>query len=370
MSTDANETVEFAGPDNGRWHFTQIPDWIALCPDLKDGAFRLYVILRSLVIEKQDDHIRKLTHDEIAYMMVGKNGKPSTVSTAKSLLRNLEEVGLIEHPDGARMASPTGRGNPNAPLRYRLIDWPDRQSYDGWRNAFDKLDWHSDDWEKTRSDVAGDDYAAWLTGEGKTTPPRRARKQGEQKASPKAKENTRHRRSFSSQDSPPTSNDAPSNKPLQEDPARSSSSSAEVEDITHEVTPPTEKKTKTPEQIIIDKLTSTDAQPQGGPPTPEEATAIKRRVISDAATDGVRVRSPEGYLSGRDVTLLEQDLAAVRGLQPNTDARTSGHSNNGWGRNPNGVVGGARQPVPDHNFWKSVPDDQEFLRNMLFGPAK
>ena len=143
-----------------------------------------------------------------------------------------------------------------------------------------------------------------------------------------------------------------------------SSSSAEVEDITTDVVPEaTTKKTKSPEQIIIDKLTSADAQPQGGPPTPEEATAIKRRVISDAATDGVRVRSPEGYLSGRDVTLLEQDLAAVRGLQPNTDARTSGHSNNGWGRNPNGVVGGARQPVPDHTYWANI--SEEDLQNIL-----
>lgn len=144
---------------------------------------------------------------------------------------------------------------------------------------------------------------------------------------------------------------------------KDSSSSAEVEDITHDVVAKTTKKTKSPEQIIIDKLTSADAQPQGGPPTPEEATAIKRRVISDAATDGVRVRSPEGYLSGRDVTLLEQDLAAVRGLQPNAGARTGGHGNNGWGRNPNGVVGGARQPVPDHTYWANI--SEEDLQNIL-----
>src|SRR5699024_8085134 len=117
VSTDTNETIARSGPNNGRgdltqlpqrvplhptpndgrWYFTQIPDWIALNPSLKDGAFRLYVILRSLIVEKDDDHVRLLTHDEIAYMMVGKNGKPSTVSTVKALLRNLEEVGLIEH---------------------------------------------------------------------------------------------------------------------------------------------------------------------------------------------------------------------------------------------------------------------------------
>ncbi|WP_174545577.1 hypothetical protein [Nocardiopsis dassonvillei] len=93
-----------------------------------------------------------------------------------------------------------------------------------------------------------------------------------------------------------------------------------------EPAPVVEKKTKktTPEQIIIDKLSSAEARPQGGPPTPEEAAAIKRQVISQAAADGVRVHSPAGYLSGRDVVLLEQDLAAVRGLQKPVSASTGG----------------------------------------------
>lgn len=307
---EPNETIEISGPDNGRWHFTQISDWIALNPDLKDGAFRLYVILRSLIIEKQDDHIRKLTHDEIAYMMVGKNGKPSTVSTVKALLRNLEEVGLIEHPDGTRMASPTGRGNPTAELRYRLIDWPDKKSHTGWRNAFDKLDWHSEDWAETRSDVAGDDYAAWLAGEQKTTPPRRARKQGEQKASPKAKENTRHRRSFFSQDSPATSDDAPSNKPSQEAPGISSSSSAEVEDVTHEATPPApKKKTSKPQDREQAKTLIGEHFPDSAD---DEREAIIDLVYAEAAAKGRKIGFIASYVSGRPDALLEQDLAQVR----------------------------------------------------------
>lgn len=368
MSTDTDEVIEFTGPANGRWFFTQIPDWIALCPDLKDGAYRLYAILRSLVHEKQDDSIRVLTHDQIASLMVGKNGKPSTVSTVKALLRNLEDVGLIEHPDGSRMASPTGRGNPNAQLRYRLNDWPDKQRYAGWRNAYDKLKWYSKDWAETRTDVAGDDYAAWLAGEGKTSPTRDNEEGGEQKTSPQAKKKTRHRRSFSSQDSPTTSGNAPSNKSSEQASVTTSSSSVTAADTT-----PTagaqEKKTKTttPEQIIINKLNAPDAQPQGGPPTPDEAATIKRRVISQAAADGVRIRSIEGYLSGRDVVLLEQDLAAVRGTQTTVDGSAGGWS---WEdqlraerRARNGVKGGARAPVPDHTYWQSVTDED--LKNLL-----
>ncbi|WP_017602292.1 helix-turn-helix domain-containing protein [Nocardiopsis lucentensis] len=105
----------------------------------------------------------------------------------------------------------------------------------------------------------------------------------------------------------------------------SSSVTAEGEAEPESVPAPATKKMKTVEQIIIDKLSSTDAQPQGGPPTPDEATAVKRRVIAQAAADGVRVHSPAGYLSGRDVVLLEQDLAAVRGHQT-----AAGEQPGGW----------------------------------------
>lgn len=318
--SEPNETVEISGPNNGRWHFTMIPDWIALCPDLKDGGFRLYCILRSLVSEKQDTPVRVLTHDQIASLMVGKNGKPSTVSTIKALLRNLEDVGLIEHPDGTRMASPTGRGNPNAKLRYRLNDWPDKQRYAGWRNAYDKLDWYTEDWPETRTDVAGDDYAAWLAGEGKTSPPRKARERGEQKATPQAKENTRHRRSFSSQDLPVTSENVSSNKPLQEVPARSSSSSAPVIPDP-EPAPTPEKKTKTlePEDIVIERLADEQC-------TTDEAVAVVNRIEAQG-DNGKPINRIVPWVKGRSIRDLRRDLAQVRRYAdaPPPDAVCSEH---------------------------------------------
>ena len=415
---EPNETITLSGPDNGRWHFTQIPDWIALCPDLKDGGFRLYCILRSLIIEKHDDHVRVLTHDQIASLMVGKSGKPSTVSTVKALLRNLEDVGLIEHPDGSKMASPTGRGNPNAQLRYRLNDWPDKQRYAGWRNAFDKLDWYSEGWEQARTDVAGEDYAAWLAGEQKTSPPRKVRNQGEQKASPKAKENTRHRRSFSSQDSPVTSENAPSNKPLEEAPTRSSSSS-----VSSEAEPPQgeapEKKTKrlSPEQIIIERTHC----------TPDEARMVVDYIEQQGDGRGGRIRSLAWWVTNREERTLLSDLAHIRRhsaaptvtecgdhhqampvygcplcageikagdhedltrlrahlalvgekarpdlarllgapVTPVDNVRSldEGERIRRMQRRPSGVVGGSRMPVPDHTYWASLTPEQ--LKNIL-----
>src|SRR5690606_30640859 len=79
-------------PPNERWYLPHIPARIALHPDLKDGAFRLYVILRSLILEKQKTKIRVLSYDQLAFLMVGKNGKPVSESPIKSLLRNLHDL--------------------------------------------------------------------------------------------------------------------------------------------------------------------------------------------------------------------------------------------------------------------------------------
>ena len=65
MTQHDENLIELVGPTNEGWYRTQIPDWIALHPDLKDGAFRLYVILRSLILEKQKTKIRVLSYDQI-----------------------------------------------------------------------------------------------------------------------------------------------------------------------------------------------------------------------------------------------------------------------------------------------------------------
>lgn len=127
MSADANETVEFAGPTSDGWYRTQIPDWIALNPDLKDGAYRLYCILRALILEKQKNKIRVLSHEQIAFLAVGKNGKPCSVSAVKALLANLQEVGLVTNPDGSRIVTSSGPGTIQSRRRYQFSDWPDTE---------------------------------------------------------------------------------------------------------------------------------------------------------------------------------------------------------------------------------------------------
>ncbi|QKW32583.1 hypothetical protein HUT17_05535 (plasmid) [Nocardiopsis flavescens] len=154
-----SEEAEFLGPNDDRWYRTQIPDWIALCPQVNHTAYRLYVIIRSLILEKQPKKVRLLSHEQLAFLLPGPNGKPSGVRTVKDALQVLTEVGLISNPDGERIITSSGKGTIRTRRRYQLHDWPTAElALKVWRNAFDKLDAFTEDWRETRTDVfAGED---------------------------------------------------------------------------------------------------------------------------------------------------------------------------------------------------------------------
>lgn len=47
MTQHDENLIELVGPTSDGWYRTQIPDWIALHPDLKDGAVAATQIRRS-----------------------------------------------------------------------------------------------------------------------------------------------------------------------------------------------------------------------------------------------------------------------------------------------------------------------------------
>lgn len=301
---EPTETIEFSGPDTGGWHFTQIPDWIPLHPDLKDGAFRLYVILRSLISEKQDEKVRVLSHDQIAFLAVGKNGKPLSASAVKGLLRNLHEVGLVDNPDGKRIVTSTGNGGIETRRRYRLTDWPDRASYLGWRNARAKLAGYSPQWRDSRCDAAPGAV------DGQKSDPRADQQRNTETAghlvgqkSDRAGQKSVRRGQKSVGGEAVTSGDGPSNKSLEEASLRSSSSSAEVEDITSVAvtTATTKRKIESPEEIVIERTGC----------TPEEAVAVVD-LIETQGDDGKPIRRIVPWVRGRTDRDLQRDLAQVR----------------------------------------------------------
>lgn len=323
MSTDVNESFELAGPEDDRWYRTQIPDWIALNPELKDGAFRLYCILRALILEKQKNRVRVLSHEQIAFLSVGKNGKPTSISTVKVLLANLQEVGLVTNPDGSRIVTSSGPGTIRSRRRYQLADWPNSpEAYTGWRNAFDKLDAFTDDWRQSRTDVPpGQVEGQFSNLDGQKTGGHGQKSNDDgQKTGKKP---------------PLTSNDAPSLKEFPEGGSSSSAGAAQSEGgapaTPEEEETPQEKNTPpTPERTGPDArevkaaaiVASRLADAEGGAPTPQEIPAVLEHIRDEAAKTRTNIAFIDTWVSGRGLGTLKRDLAAVRARQATPQAPT------------------------------------------------
>ncbi|QVJ03097.1 hypothetical protein KGD82_13765 [Nocardiopsis eucommiae] len=372
---EPNETLEFAGPVNDGWYRTQIPDWIALNPELKDGSFRLYCILRALILEKQKNRIRVLSHEQIAFLAVGKNGKPASISTIKALLANLQEVGLIANPDGSRIVTSSGPGSIQSRRRYQFSDWPtSSSSYTGWRNAFDKLDAYTDDWRDSRTDVSRGRFDSQKTDprddqQGNT--PGAGHLEGQKSDGHGQKSDLDSQKS--GENPSLTSEDVPSLKEIPEGVTSTSSSSVEVEDITNVVAPEqTKKKTESPEAIIERRLGC----------TPDEAAKVATLINQQGDGRGGRIRSLSWWVENRDIHTLRQDLAIVRGHQGPAGAskpldegeRIRRMQKGGYQPYKNPVDQdvydepllpvpekahtGARAPVPDNEYWDTITDEQ------------
>lgn len=141
--------------------------------------------------------------------------------------------------------------------------------------------------------------------------------------------------------------------------------------------PAAEKKTRSPEQIVIERLGCTD----------DEAAKVVTLINQQGDGRGNRIRSLTWWVGQRDIHTLRQDLAMVRGSQAaggvsyDKDPGKYLRSINGSGYTPyknpedqsvydepllpapkprraNDVVGGSRAPVADHAFYSQHTDDE------------
>ena len=141
----ATDAVEFYGTVADHWSHTQVRDWIMLHPGLTRTAFRLYCLLRSMVSEKRPGPLRRMTLDQVCYLLPGVNGKGTSLTAVKDALRLLGSLGLVTTAE-ERVVASSGRGGIHSTLRrYQVNDLPPH-AYDGWRNAWDKLDSYQPDW--------------------------------------------------------------------------------------------------------------------------------------------------------------------------------------------------------------------------------
>lgn len=134
------QEVELYGPDNGGWYNTRVMDWIGICDDLRDPDFRGYFILRSLVMEKYKNPVRKLTLRILCQLIPGPTkGKPeSGLTRVRDILTNLSRVGLVTTPEGEPVKTSSRASALDKPLRLRINDMPP-PGYAGWRNTEAKL---------------------------------------------------------------------------------------------------------------------------------------------------------------------------------------------------------------------------------------
>jgi hypothetical protein len=329
--TPDTDEAEFVGPTDDGWYRTQIPDWIALCPQVNHTAYRLYVIIRSLILEKQPRKVRLLSHEQLAFLLPGPNGKPSGVRTVKDALQVLTEVGLVSNPDGERIVTSGGKGVIHTRRRYQLHDWPTAKvAMTVWRNAFDKLDAFTKDWRETRTDVfAGENV-------GRNSAPRsdQAPDIGEEaldatptgdvsagqfvgRNSAKTGRDSARRRRNSARHADTTSNDADS---LKQFPQGASSSSG----ITGTSPTPVgarededESPTATTASVTAqDVMSRTDA-------SAEEAEAVLDAIESDAERRKVDVGSLRRYVAefdARDLNRFLRKIRAQRTPEPRTGA--------------------------------------------------
>ncbi|MDX3354169.1 hypothetical protein PV703_12815 [Streptomyces sp. ME01-24h] len=135
------QLAELHGPDHNPFYGTYVRDWIALCDELRDPDVRGYLILRSLVFEGKGvkNRVRILTLAELCKLVPGPNGKPSSLSRIRELLRRLSAVGLVTTPEGGPLTTSSGGKAQARPLRIKIHDQPANAFKPKWPNTEEKL---------------------------------------------------------------------------------------------------------------------------------------------------------------------------------------------------------------------------------------
>lgn len=159
---NAGEEIVFRGPLTDYWSYSQARDYILVHPGLGHSMLRLYMLLRSMINESKKHlpgaGLRRMSIDQLCWLLPGPNDKPTSVSTMYQLLAGLEELDLVV-PDGEYLEAPfplkPGEKKPTSKekaargiLRGYIVQDLPPAAYTGWRNVWDKLDAYTPDWRE------------------------------------------------------------------------------------------------------------------------------------------------------------------------------------------------------------------------------
>lgn len=137
---------EFLGDITDYWSYTQVRDWVLHIPGVTPTAALLYLMLRSMITEKRPGGLRRMSIDQICYLLTPYGGKPVGESTVRNSLALLAKLGLVTNPDRERIVTSSGKGGiQNTLRRYKVSDLPP-DSFVGWRNTWDKLNAYDLHW--------------------------------------------------------------------------------------------------------------------------------------------------------------------------------------------------------------------------------
>lgn len=154
---EGEELYEFSGTITDYWSYTQVRDYVMLAPGMTHTAFRLYCLLRSMVVEasrRPRSGMRRMTIDQLCWLLPGPNDKPLSVSAMYEVLKTLERLELVVPKDvleldGITTLKGKERAAKGISRGFTVNDLPPAAEHTGWRNAWDKLDAYSPDWRKT-----------------------------------------------------------------------------------------------------------------------------------------------------------------------------------------------------------------------------
>ncbi|PJE97162.1 hypothetical protein CUT44_14380 [Streptomyces carminius] len=153
---DGDELFEFSGTITDYWSYTQVRDYVMLMPGMTHTAYRLYSLLRSMMVEasrRPRSGMRRMTIDQLCWLLPGPNDKPMSVSAMYEVLKALEKLNLVVPKDTVEVAGIAKlKGKERAAKGivrgFTVNDLPPDAVHTGWRNAWDKLDAYRPDWRE------------------------------------------------------------------------------------------------------------------------------------------------------------------------------------------------------------------------------
>ncbi|MFF2123487.1 hypothetical protein ACFVXH_39785 [Kitasatospora sp. NPDC058184] len=161
-SPEGSQELVFRGALSDYWSYSQVRDYVLVHPGLGHSMLRLYLLLRSMIHESKKNlpgaGLRRMSIDQLCWLMPGPNDKPLSISTMYQLLAGLEELDLVV-PDGenleTRVELKPGEKKLSSKEKaargilrgYVVQDLPPT-AYTGWRNVWDKLNAYRPDWRE------------------------------------------------------------------------------------------------------------------------------------------------------------------------------------------------------------------------------